>query len=50
LPYTGRLPEGLRQDFVSEIARRYIDLYPLDEMGKVHVKMMRLEVGAERPL
>lgn len=50
LPYTERLPEGLRQDFISEIARRYIDLYPLDEGGKVHVKMMRLEVEAERPL
>lgn len=50
LPYTERLPEGLRQDFVSEIARRYIGLYPLDEMGKVHVKMIRLEVEAERPI
>lgn len=49
LPYTERLPAGLRPEFVSEIARRYIERYPLDDDGKVHVAMMRLEVEADKP-
>jgi trans-aconitate 2-methyltransferase len=28
LPYTERLPEKLRSEFVSEIADRYIERYP----------------------
>jgi trans-aconitate methyltransferase len=47
LPYTERLPEELRREFVSEIADRYIQSYPPQE-GKIGVKMMRLEVDAER--
>lgn len=47
LPYTERLPEELRPQFVSEIAERYIDRYPLVE-GLAHVKMARLEVEAEK--
>jgi len=49
LPYMERLPAGLRPDFVSDVARRYIERYPLDEDGKVHVAMMRLEVEADKP-
>ena len=47
LPYTERLPEELRQEFVSEIADRHIERYPLAE-GLVNVKMARLEVEAEK--
>ena len=47
LPYTERLPEELRPEFVSEIADRYIERYPLVE-GLAHVKMARLEVEAEK--
>ena len=47
LPYTERLPQKLRQEFVSEIADRYIERYPLVE-GLVHVKMARLEVETEK--
>jgi trans-aconitate methyltransferase len=46
LPYTGRLPEALREDFVEQIARAYIERRPPDENGHVHVKMVRLEVQA----
>ena len=49
LPYTERLPAGLRPEFVSEVARRYIERYPLDEEGRARVAMMRLEVEAEKP-
>ena len=50
LPYTERLPAHLRDEFVQQIARRYLERYPLDEKGRAHVQMMRLEVEAERPL
>ncbi len=49
LPYTERLPAHLRGEFVKEIARRYLESYPLDEKGQAHVQMMRLEVEAEKP-
>jgi trans-aconitate 2-methyltransferase len=47
LPYTERLPVHLRDEFVSEIAGRYLERYPLDEKGQAHVQMMRLEVEAK---
>jgi trans-aconitate 2-methyltransferase len=47
LPYTERLPEELRSKFIGEIADRYIESHPLQE-GMVHVKMVRLEVEAEK--
>jgi trans-aconitate 2-methyltransferase len=48
LPYLERLPESLLVPFVSEVASRYIDCYPLDDQGRSHVQMVRLEVEAER--
>jgi trans-aconitate methyltransferase len=49
LPYLERLPESSRQDFVEEVARRYLERFPLDAEGRSHVRMMRLEVEACRP-
>jgi trans-aconitate 2-methyltransferase len=49
LPYTERLPVHLRDEFVREVAGRYLGRYPLDEKGQAHVQMMRLEVEAEKP-
>ncbi|MFZ2471926.1 MAG: methyltransferase domain-containing protein [Methanothrix sp.] len=49
LPYTERIPAHLQGEFVKEIARRYLEVYPLDENGRAHVQMMRLEVEAEKP-
>jgi trans-aconitate 2-methyltransferase len=49
LPYLERLPEGCRQEFVGEVAGRYLGRFPLDEKGRAHVRMMRLEVEACRP-
>ncbi|MBZ2166611.1 class I SAM-dependent methyltransferase [Methanobacterium spitsbergense] len=46
LPYTQRIPEDLREDFINELATRYIEQYPLDNEGMVHVNMVRLEVEA----
>jgi trans-aconitate 2-methyltransferase len=47
LPYTERLPRELRAKFIGEIAGRYIESHPLQD-GMVHVKMVRLEVEAEK--
>jgi trans-aconitate 2-methyltransferase len=47
LPYLERLPEELRARFIAEIVNRYIEEHPLQE-GLVHVKMVRLEVEAEK--
>jgi hypothetical protein len=43
--------EVLLRLFLSlrEIARKYLDRYPLDEKDQAHVQMMRLEVEAEKP-
>lgn len=46
LPYTERLPEALREDFVGKVANAYIKRRPPDENGGIHVKMVRLEVEA----
>jgi len=48
LPYLERVPEDFRREFVSEIVDRYIQDHPLDGEERVHVKMMRLEVVAEK--
>jgi trans-aconitate 2-methyltransferase len=48
LPYTERLPDHQRDEFVREVARRYLERYPPDGEGRAHVEMMRLEVEAER--
>ena len=50
LPYTERLPDCLRDEFIREVAKRYLERYPLDGHGKAHVQMMRLEVDAQRPV
>jgi len=49
LPYSMRVPENLRQDFIDEIAERYVQSHPPDGDGTVHVQMVRLEAVAEKP-
>jgi trans-aconitate 2-methyltransferase len=46
LPYTERLPEALREDFVGELASAYVERRPPDENGGIHVQMVRLEMEA----
>lgn len=45
-PYTGRLPEALREPFLDTIVGSYIARYPLDQAGMTHVDMVRLEIEA----
>ena len=49
LPFTERLSEELRVDFIKEVVARYLEKHPLDEEGNVHVAMMRLEVEVYKP-
>ncbi len=46
LPYTQRVPETLRREFIEEIVDRYIKKLPIAEDGTIHVQMIRLEVEA----
>jgi trans-aconitate 2-methyltransferase len=48
LPYTERVPEGKREQFIELIAKRYLEKAPQDAEGRVHVPMVRLEVEAEK--
>jgi len=48
LPYIQRIPDHLRENFTSEVAETYIKKHPLDADGNVHVKMVRLEVEADK--
>ena len=46
LPYTQRVPENLREEFIAAVVDRYVARHPPDESGKLHVRMVRLEVDA----
>jgi trans-aconitate methyltransferase len=48
LPYVQRLPEPMREEFITAVTRRYVARHPLDAEGKVHVRMVRLEIEAVR--
>ncbi|XHH09273.1 MAG: methyltransferase domain-containing protein [Candidatus Bathyarchaeia archaeon] len=49
LPFTEKLPNELKTEFVEELATRYLQKHPADVDGTVHVKMVRLEVQAQKP-
>lgn len=46
LPYTDRVPEQRREEFITRLIDKYIEKHPLDNEGKIHVNMTRLEVEA----
>lgn len=48
LPYTQRVPEDRREEFINCSADRYLAKHPPDANGAVHVKMVRLEIEAVR--
>jgi trans-aconitate 2-methyltransferase len=48
LPFIQRVPENLREDFIAAVTRRYVAKHPPDAQGNVHVRMVRLEIGAEK--
>jgi trans-aconitate methyltransferase len=46
IPYVQRVPESLREEFIAAVTQRYVAKHPADADGKVHVKMVRLEIDA----
>jgi trans-aconitate 2-methyltransferase len=46
MPFTERMPENQRDQFINELVYAYIQKVPLDANGKAHVAMVRLEVEA----
>lgn len=48
LPYTERVPPELRPRFIDEIVARYLDRHPPDADGRIHLRMVRLEVCATK--
>ena len=48
LPYTQRVPDNLREEFINAVVERYVGKHPVDAKGLVHVRMVRLEIDAIR--
>ncbi len=46
LPYVQRVPENLREEFIAAVTERYLAKHPPDADGKIHVRMVRLEIDA----
>jgi trans-aconitate 2-methyltransferase len=46
MPYTQRVPEAAREEFVAEVVARYLRKNPVDAQGHVRVGMVRLEIDA----
>ena len=46
LPYLARVPEAQHESFTAAVVNAYLEQYPPDAQGNVHVKMVRLEVEA----
>ncbi len=48
LPFTQRVPENLRAEFITAVTQRYLAKHPPDKSGNIHVRMVRLEIVAEK--
>lgn len=48
LPYTQRVPEPAREEFIAAVVERYLAKHPLDHAGRVTVRMVRLEIDAAK--
>jgi trans-aconitate methyltransferase len=48
IPYVQRVPENLSEEFIAAVTQRYVAKHPADTEGKVHVRMVRLEIDAVR--
>lgn len=46
--YCGRVPEGLREQFLGEVISAYLDCHPKDEFGNISVRMTRLQALLSR--
>jgi trans-aconitate methyltransferase len=48
MPYTQRVPEAQRAEFIDAVVSRHLDANPPDADGRVRVGMVRLELDAIR--
>lgn len=48
MPYTNRVPAEDRDRFIQDFINLYLEQIPLDADGLAHVRMVRLEVEAEK--
>lgn len=48
VPLTNRISEDLLPDFVEKLAQTYIESYPLDSAGLVHIPFKKMEVDATK--
>ena len=48
IPYIQRVPENGREEFIAAVTQRYVAKHPPDDDGKIHVRMVRLEIAAEK--
>jgi trans-aconitate methyltransferase len=46
IPYVQRVPENLREEFIEAVTQRYVAKHPPDADGRIHVRMVRLEIDA----
>ncbi len=46
IPYTQRVPESRREEFIRVIVEEFIRKHPADNEGRIHLEMKRLEVQA----
>jgi trans-aconitate methyltransferase len=46
LPYTQRVPEPQRDEFIMAAVERYMAGHPPDDVGRIRVRMVRLEIDA----
>ena len=47
MPWTDRIPVTHREEFITAVIDGYLGSHPLDDAGRVHVAMVRLEVEAD---
>ncbi|MCU1297676.1 MAG: methyltransferase [Acidobacteriaceae bacterium] len=48
LPYVERVPAESRSEFLETVTSLYLEENPVDEQGRVHVQMIRLQVLAHK--
>lgn len=48
LPFVQRVPEDLREEFIAAVTQRYVAKHPPDVAGPIRVRMVRLEIDAEK--
>ena len=47
-PYTQQLPQAMQYTFIDDLVKSYLENHPVDDFGRTHVKMVRLEVEASK--